>query len=577
MQMLDAEIHEAKALVIDANPTSRSILVAQLRDFGVGTVMQTSRAQDARRHLEAGNFDLVICDYHFDRTGYSGRDLLDDLRRANLLPYSTVFIMVTGEASYSKVAEAAESALDGYLLRPYSALKLAERLTQARHRKRELKHIFEAIEAGNFDLAARHCQARFEAREQYWLFAARIGAELLLRLGRHTEAQAMFEAVVSEKAAPWARLGIARAQIEAQSLTPAMRTLESLLVDQPTYADAYDVMGRVQLNQGDFSKALETYRLASDITPGSINRLQKQGLLAFFMGEREEAGKALDRAVTLGSSSKMFDFQTYVMLGFIRFAERDDKGLQRNLEEIGRALEKAPESSRLQRFALILKALKSLRERQLEPAVAGVKTLFTQIDDDAFDLEAACNALTLLSHLREAELELPDATAWVEALSQRFCASKASGDMLARAAFAHQPYQEMVSTAHQRVTALAEEAMAHALAGNPARAVAMLLEQGQATRNMRLVDMAALTLQRHKAKIENHDELAADIAKWRSRFAPNSGRLPIDQFEQRPAGGLSLRVNAAPPPPPPAPLNVDLASVTPAVAQVLGQTATAAS
>ena len=35
--MLDREIHLCKALVIDGNATSRSILVAQMRDFGIGT------------------------------------------------------------------------------------------------------------------------------------------------------------------------------------------------------------------------------------------------------------------------------------------------------------------------------------------------------------------------------------------------------------------------------------------------------------------------------------------------------------------------------------------------------------
>ena len=42
----------------------------------------------------------------------TGQDLLDELRREQLLPFSTVFVMVTGEATYAKVTEAAESALD---------------------------------------------------------------------------------------------------------------------------------------------------------------------------------------------------------------------------------------------------------------------------------------------------------------------------------------------------------------------------------------------------------------------------------------------------------------------------------
>ena len=49
--------------------------------------------------------------------------------------------MVTGEASYAQVVEAAESALDSYLLEPHASAALAQRLTQARHRKLALQNV----------------------------------------------------------------------------------------------------------------------------------------------------------------------------------------------------------------------------------------------------------------------------------------------------------------------------------------------------------------------------------------------------------------------------------------------------
>ena len=43
MMILDRDIDRASALVIDGNPTSRSILMSQLRDIGVGHVAQATR------------------------------------------------------------------------------------------------------------------------------------------------------------------------------------------------------------------------------------------------------------------------------------------------------------------------------------------------------------------------------------------------------------------------------------------------------------------------------------------------------------------------------------------------------
>ena len=143
MSRADHDFSSSKALIIDGHPTSRSILASQLRDLGVGTVIQSSRVAEARKHLEVRTFDVVLCEQYFQDGGSSGQSLLDDLRRAQLLPF------------YTAVAEAAESALDSYLLKPFAASSLAARLLEARKRKRILRGIFTAIESGEFADAAR--------------------------------------------------------------------------------------------------------------------------------------------------------------------------------------------------------------------------------------------------------------------------------------------------------------------------------------------------------------------------------------------------------------------------------------
>jgi DNA-binding response OmpR family regulator len=545
MRPLDREILQSRALVIDGNPTSRSLVVAQLRDLGVNEVTQASRPQDARRHLESRTYDLVICEYHFDHNSYSGRDLLDDLRRAQLLPYSTVFVMVTSEASYAMVAEAAEAALDSYLLKPYAASALEERLAQARRRKKSLAVIFEAIEAGDFEAAAAHCLARFAARQEFWLYAARIGAELLLRLGRPAQAQELFTAVIDAKAAPWAKLGVARAQVDKAELLPAKRTLESLLADQPTYADAWDVMGRVHLEQGHFAEALDTYRRASAITPGSIGRLQKQGLLAFYLGETQEAAKSLERAVALGRQSKLFDFQTLVMLGVVRFDERDAKGLQRCLDDVQRAHYRVGCSPRLMRFTSVLEALRLALDRQPTAAAQAASRLVRDTLAEDADLEAACNALVLLSRLAEHGVTVEQAQDCVRGLALRFCVSKASTDMLARSAERWPDHQALVHDTHHAINRLAEQSMSLALAGRHAEAVRAFLHHGEQHRNSRLIDMGALALQRYRAQVAEAEALDERVQALRRRFDARLGRLPVEAGGTRPAGGLALRVQQA--------------------------------
>jgi len=56
VMLIDRDIDKARALVIDSNPTSRSVMTAQLRDLGVGTIKQTARVNDAPDQLFAYRF-----------------------------------------------------------------------------------------------------------------------------------------------------------------------------------------------------------------------------------------------------------------------------------------------------------------------------------------------------------------------------------------------------------------------------------------------------------------------------------------------------------------------------------------
>lgn len=499
------DLRSARALVIDANPTNRSILKGMLVDLGVKAehVKQVGRFDEARTTLEYASFDIVLCDYHFQDTDQNGADLLDELRRSHSLPYATVFIMVTSEADHGRVAEAAESALDSYLLKPHNHNALAQRLVASRHRKIVLADIFQALQQEDFPQAAKLCQARFAARGEYWVYAARIGGELLLRLNQHEDARAMFEAVDATKAMPWARLGVARAQLENGQIAPAMHTLDSLIGENPSYADAYDVMGRAQFQSGDFEHAYATYRHAVDLTPSSLARLQKMGLLAFYLGKTDEATRALEKAAVLGCTSRLFDFQGLVLLAHVQFGKADSKGLQRSLNQVMQAHEKAPRSARLRRMYELLHVLSLMQQKQVAEVVRRIKNMSREFSMDNYDFEAAGNTLSLLVTLRQSELELPDAEPWVEQLARRFCTNKAMTDMLCMAVRQHPPYELQIREAYKGIGALTEQCLAQAKAGAPEQAIELMLKQAAQTGNARLLDLCEMLLQRYASQVRD--------------------------------------------------------------------------
>jgi predicted Zn-dependent protease len=543
----DDDLSSSSALVVDSNPTSRSVLVSQLRDFGMGTVVQCARLVDARRQLEYRKFDVVLCEHHFSGETMSGQDLLDDLRRNQLLPFSTVFIMVTGEATYAKVAEAAESALDGYLLKPHKANQLGERLRQARIRKVSLQEIFSAIEAEEFERAATLCMARFESRGLFWLYAARVGAELMLRTGKPAQAQTLYEAVVAAKTLPWAKLGVARSQLDDGQVAKATSTLANLISEDPTYTDAYDVMGRAQFEIGKFEEALATYRMACELTPASITRRQNLGMLTYYSGEHQEAEKLLDRTTRLGLDSKTYDAQTLVLLAFLRLESGDRKGLQRCRDDFLRLIERNPDSQRHQRLAGIVEALHLIQQHQYAPAVDAVRALCKQVKEPSFDFESASNLLALMAQLASKAIQLNEVDIVVDTMGMRYCNNRAMTELLAGSASAYAPYADRIRTASAKILKINEQAIQLSMGGDPKAAVKNLIFHSNATLNGKLIENAFLVLNRYAAKIAEAESMREIIQDMRTRYAGGNNR-PALGGQQRQAGGLTLRTGGGQPP-----------------------------
>ena len=544
--MQPADISKTSALVVDGNPSMRSMLVGQLKDLGVETVTQCGRIVDARRRLEHQAYDFVLCELHFPNESATGQDLLNDLRRNQLLPFSTVFVMITGEATYTKVAEAAESALDGYLLKPHKAAQLSERLQAARFRKVSLQEIFQAIEEGDFARGAALCIERFQSRGPFWLYAARIGAELLLRLDRPQEAEALYKAVIKAKTLPWAKLGIARSKLDGGQPANAVSILENLIAEDPTYTDAYDVMGLAQFQLGKFDEALATYKMASSLTPASISRLQSFGMMSFYAGNFEEAERTLARTAMLGLDSKIFDCQSLVLMAFVQFDRGDHKALLRGLNDFERLMERNPDDERTRRLAKVVQALFTLHHHKIAQALESVREMIKDALSPTFDFESASNLVALLSQLAKRAIRLEEVNSVIDQIGLRFCASRATTELLAGAAAAHPEYASHIRGCNAKVLRYAQHAMSLSLKGNPEGAIREFILRAEETMNAKMVESATSVLDRYSAKIADTGALRDTLSKLHARCAGAKARVNLVEG-QRKAGALTLRVGTSGP------------------------------
>ena len=121
-------------LIVDDFSTMRRIIKNLLRDLGFTNTQEADDGNTALPMLQKGGFDFLVTDWNMP--GMTGIELLKAVRAdANLKTLPV--LMVTAEAKRDQIIEAAQAGVNGYIVKPFTAVTLQEKIEK----------IFERIEA----------------------------------------------------------------------------------------------------------------------------------------------------------------------------------------------------------------------------------------------------------------------------------------------------------------------------------------------------------------------------------------------------------------------------------------------
>ncbi|MCW9024346.1 MAG: chemotaxis response regulator CheY [Gammaproteobacteria bacterium] len=123
-----------KILVVDDFSTMRRIIKNLLRDLGFTNTEEADDGLTALPMLQSGSFELLVTDWNMP--GMQGIDLLKAVRADEKLA-SLPVLMVTAEQKKEQIVEAAQAGVNGYIVKPFTAQTLEEKL----------KKIFERLES----------------------------------------------------------------------------------------------------------------------------------------------------------------------------------------------------------------------------------------------------------------------------------------------------------------------------------------------------------------------------------------------------------------------------------------------
>jgi two-component system, chemotaxis family, chemotaxis protein CheY len=114
-----------KFLVVDDFSTMRRIVRNLLKELGYTNVDEAEDGLVALQKLEAGGFDFVVTDWNMPNM--DGLTLLQNIRKSNALKHLPV-LMITAEAKKENIIAAAQAGASGYIVKPFTAATMAEKL-----------------------------------------------------------------------------------------------------------------------------------------------------------------------------------------------------------------------------------------------------------------------------------------------------------------------------------------------------------------------------------------------------------------------------------------------------------------
>ena len=114
-----------RILVVDDFSTMRRIVRNLLSDLGFDNIIEAEDGAPALQIMKSEQIDFVVTDWNMP--GMTGIDLLKAIR-AEARCAKVPVLMVTAEARRDQILEAAQAGVNGYVIKPFNAATLKEKL-----------------------------------------------------------------------------------------------------------------------------------------------------------------------------------------------------------------------------------------------------------------------------------------------------------------------------------------------------------------------------------------------------------------------------------------------------------------
>lgn len=296
------DLSKTRFLIIDDFANYRSMLRSILVSCGAQDIEDAKDSKDALRKITYNKFDVILCDYNLG-DGQNGQQLLEEIMHRHLIPYGTIYIMITAENTQSMVMAAVEYRPDGYLNKPFPKDLLLKRLEMLVEKKSIMKDIYAAYNQKEYLQALAIADKKMTQHSRQALDIGKLKGEIALAGNELDIALKVYDKALSVRDFQWAKVGKAKALIKQDNFDQAQALLEQVINENKNYIEAYDLLAQILEHQGKSNEVQSVLSSATKISPNTIARQQHLAQVAMQNNDYSTAEKSLKKAMSQGKNS----------------------------------------------------------------------------------------------------------------------------------------------------------------------------------------------------------------------------------------------------------------------------------
>ncbi len=264
-----------KILIVDDMMNMRRTLNNMLRYIGYTFIEEASDGDIALQMMIKNPPDFVITDWNMPRM--PGIDLVRKARENEQFS-NTPFLMVTAEVQESHIVQAAESDIDGYIIKPFVAKTLQTKINSIIEKRKSPTEFDQLIKEG-IDL---------RKEKQYENAIAKFEEALKL---------------TGKSSRIWHLIG-ETFQIQGE-MKKAEKYFQEAVKNNPLYIKVHHSLGELYQKTGEEEKAFVALEKAAKISPNNVFRQIALGKIYLAKGKIKEADKVFKKAIQVGSKDAL--------------------------------------------------------------------------------------------------------------------------------------------------------------------------------------------------------------------------------------------------------------------------------